>query len=189
MHPRLHSQRSSSGFTLTEALVVIVMAGILSAIAAPSWLSFLNRQRVNAAQDQALQTLRLAQAKAMRENRVWVASFREEDDRVQWSVHPTDATAPIWQDLTESSDLIKIDRENSDFADGCAQEVVSCVRFTDRGTLEGDFQYQDNAENSIGQIIFTTADSEADSENAPKRCVEVATLLGSLRTAKDDNCG
>ncbi|MCJ8279579.1 MAG: prepilin-type N-terminal cleavage/methylation domain-containing protein, partial [Rivularia sp. ALOHA_DT_140] len=38
-----------SGFTLIEVLVVIAMVGILSAIAAPSWLGFVARQRLNKA--------------------------------------------------------------------------------------------------------------------------------------------
>ncbi|TVR15688.1 MAG: prepilin-type N-terminal cleavage/methylation domain-containing protein, partial [Phormidium sp. GEM2.Bin31] len=37
---------SRQGFTTIEVLVVIVMIGILTAIAAPSWLSFVNNRRV-----------------------------------------------------------------------------------------------------------------------------------------------
>ena len=39
--------RSQKGFTLIEVLVVMIMIGILSAIAAPSFLGLLNRNRVN----------------------------------------------------------------------------------------------------------------------------------------------
>lgn len=186
MHQRQYSQRSSSGFTLTEALVVIVMAGVLSAIAAPSWLSFLNRQRVNAAQDQALQTLRLAQAKAVRENRSWEASFREDDGILQWSVHPIadNGATTIWQNLTENPDRVTIDAGSSNLNVSCTQGEY-CAQFEDRGSLkddDGNFPYSDNV---IGQITFTTSDVE----DGPKRCVIVATLLGSLQTGQDDNCG
>ncbi|MGB3650812.1 MAG: type II secretion system protein, partial [Rivularia sp. (in: cyanobacteria)] len=40
---------SSSGFTLLEMLVVIAVVGLLTAIAAPSWVAFVNTRRLNSA--------------------------------------------------------------------------------------------------------------------------------------------
>ncbi|MDY6937943.1 MAG: prepilin-type N-terminal cleavage/methylation domain-containing protein [Cyanobacteriota bacterium] len=188
MYQRSHLRHSTAGFTLAEALVVIIIAGVLAAIAAPGWLTFLDRQRVSAAQDQTLQAMRLAQAKASRENRVWEASFQEEDGRVWWSVHSVDSAAATWQNLTESPELVKI--ESSTLTSGC-KFGQHCIQFADRGTLEdqwlvaqGKTAYQEDETNPIGQITFTTVNRE----DGPKRCVIVATLLGSLRTDRDEDC-
>lgn len=54
----------SLGFTLLEVLVVMIMVGILSAIAAPSWLGFVNNQRINASQTKIFQAIKVAQSDA-----------------------------------------------------------------------------------------------------------------------------
>ena len=45
--PLLIVRRNSQGFTLIETLIIVVIIGILSAIAAPSFLGMLNRNKVN----------------------------------------------------------------------------------------------------------------------------------------------
>lgn len=57
---------SNKGFTLPEMLAVLVILGILSAIAAPSLLGFYNRSKINAATAEIQGALQKAQRQAMR---------------------------------------------------------------------------------------------------------------------------
>lgn len=61
--------KSNAGFTFIEVIVVTLMLGILSAIAGPSWLAFVNNQRLSAANDRVLQSVRNAQSEAKRTKR------------------------------------------------------------------------------------------------------------------------
>ncbi|NJL65366.1 MAG: type II secretion system protein [Methylacidiphilales bacterium] len=56
-------------------LVVVIIIGILSAIAAPTWLAFTNRQRINKVNDVVLSTLQEAQREAKKLKLIKVFGF------------------------------------------------------------------------------------------------------------------
>ena len=60
--PRSHPKASTFGFTIVELAIVVFIIGILSAIAAPGWSAFVNRQRTRTVNDAVLQALRKAQS-------------------------------------------------------------------------------------------------------------------------------
>jgi prepilin-type N-terminal cleavage/methylation domain-containing protein len=63
------THRKNQGFTLTEILIALVIAGILSALSLPSLLRILKGNEVKQAQDQIVATLRDAQKQAIRRSK------------------------------------------------------------------------------------------------------------------------
>ena len=75
-------RREEQGFTLPEVLAVIVILGILVAIAVVIWLGILERRRVEAATNQLVSDMRLAHSSATNELTDWrvVLSPEKEDE-------------------------------------------------------------------------------------------------------------
>ena len=63
---RYNAQTKDRGFTLTEMIITVIVAGVLAAITAPSLVGLLNRNQVNEAQRQVESALREAQRQAIR---------------------------------------------------------------------------------------------------------------------------
>lgn len=65
------ARRDERGFTLPEVLIVIVIMGILFAIATSSWFGLVERRTVDSASNQLVADMRLANSKASNQLATW----------------------------------------------------------------------------------------------------------------------
>jgi len=68
-------RRKEHGFSLAEMLIVLVVGGILSAIAIPAFMAWAPKYRVNGAARQVFSEMMAARAKAISENNDYVVTF------------------------------------------------------------------------------------------------------------------
>lgn len=73
---RRKRRKAIAGFTIIELLVVIAIVAVLAAIAAPSWLSFVNNQRISQVNQQVFQSIQEAQRQAKRTKIPYSVSFK-----------------------------------------------------------------------------------------------------------------
>lgn len=156
---------SHQGFTLPEVLATIIIVGVLSAIAVPSWFSFTQERQLNIAQNQVYRSIREAQNQAKKEKLPWQASFRQANNVVQWTVHPSTVSPnnASWNNLNER---IQIDPETT--------------ALSSTGLWQAKFDYQGNAALPLKRITLSNKGG-----GKSKRCVYVSTILGALRMAKN----
>ena len=62
-------RKRNNGFTLIEMITVVIIVGVLSAIAAPNLLGWYNRQRANSTLSKVEGAIKEAQRQAMRDGR------------------------------------------------------------------------------------------------------------------------
>lgn len=198
--PSFYLYSHTSGFTLIEVLVVIVLVGILSTIAAPSWLSFVARQRLNKANDIVFAALQEAQREAKKTKLTYSVSFKIDstDKSIKMVVHP-DSIEPsnvndkLWksigQDLEIKSNqfLLGTNLKNKNEGDGDTIKSLSgykTIAFDYVGTLPRDAKLP-------FKIVLATPKTSRNNQQQPsnlKRCVIVETFIGGIRTAKDEDC-
>ena len=196
---------NTSGFTLLEVMVVIVMVGILSAIAAPSWLSFVARQRLNKANDTVLVALQEARREAKKTKRSYSVSFRNNPinrNIIEYAVYPTkdldgneiksnqiNIWKPLGSELGINPEQFLVGTNLTDINEGNADTVKSVsgtktIAFDYTGTLPKD------AITPL-KIVLATPKNSGNRQQQPsnlKRCVIIETFIGGIRTATNEDC-
>ncbi|MEG4807179.1 prepilin-type N-terminal cleavage/methylation domain-containing protein [Microcoleus sp. F8-D3] len=179
------SKKDDGGFTLLEVLVIALIIGIFSSIAAPSWEAFINRQRVRTVNDRVLQTLRTAQSEAKRTKRDITVTFNPTDPPTV-TINPTDpATNPPVQTALTTTPPI----QTVTFDGGGEIKPGTIILSTNAPNAPSiTFNYQGNItspsiqSSTPRQITDGFTVTVAPFSGGAKQCVVVETLLGGMRT-------
>ena len=165
--------RRHSGFTILETLVAMMIIGLLMTLFIGSWLSWLNIWNLSAAQDESQQIIRTAQVSAKQSHQNWQASFRNDQNQVQWATHPVLpsstalATALVWNPIHSPVQIDPAETTLYHSSDG-----IYRVQFNHNGHVNG----------RLGRLTF-----KGLLPHPARRCVFVSTLIGALRKAKDQS--
>lgn len=150
----------SRGFTLAETAVIVVVVGILAAIAGPSFIGLMNKKQVDDALTRVQGALAEAQRQAIRRSQSCTVTIPEGNNST--------LTA------TPTGCLVTGDRELDDInVDNLASTGDLAVNFSFRGNTSG---FDD------GTIILSKS---ATSDY--KRCLVVSVGIGIMRTGDYTN--
>ncbi|MGF1676280.1 MAG: Tfp pilus assembly protein FimT/FimU [Rivularia sp. (in: cyanobacteria)] len=191
---------SSSGFTLIEVLVALVIIGVLSAIAAPSWLGFVARQRLNKANDSVFSALQEAQRQAKKTKFSYSVSLKIDNKVAKIVVHP-DSIEPskvddkrwklIGEGLEINSNQIVVGTNLTNKNTGKDKDKENPIKsLAGYKTIAFDYTgaLPKDATTPLKIVLATPKSQNSTQPSNLKRCVIVETLIGGMRTATDEDC-
>jgi prepilin-type N-terminal cleavage/methylation domain-containing protein len=165
MKRQCHPLHTESGFSLLEILVVLIVAGILAGIAAPSWLQYISNRRAQTVQTELKQLLQEAQTKARTTRQVQYVEIDEA------------AAIPTVKVGSDLSDLTSLTLGNGELKDGMVKVDINLasgrIAYDYEGAVQdGDLFYID--------IIPSTGNRTY--------CLASLTLIGGVQSGADGEC-
>jgi prepilin-type N-terminal cleavage/methylation domain-containing protein len=182
------SRKGDGGFTLLEVLIVVIMVGIFAAIAAPSWLAFINRQRVRTVNDRVFQSLRLAQSEAKRNKRDIRIEFDTTVDPPKVKFDPPLATGGSEQKLDAGGEIkpgtiALTTNATAGFYIEVPPIPANSIVFDYQGNVKA---LPPSTNPAITNARFVVRVSTVN--GAAKQCAIVETIIGGMRTAEGKEC-
>ena len=175
-----NARNNNQGFTLIETLVIVIIIGILSAIAAPSFLSMFNRNKVNDAFSQVQGALQEAQREAIRKSKTCTVYIPDSTSL------PNTATQGITQVQIISNCFTVSDGTSKDLTTINIPNYLPLKKVTgvaiksnvsSTNPKQIMFSFRGNTISS-GKIVLYAANVS----NQEKKCLAISNGLGIIRT-------
>ena len=208
-HQRQEYGDQNAGFTMAEMIVVLLMIGILSVIAAPGWSAFINRQRLNQANGAVASVIQETRLQAKSTKGTYSISFRVNNNIPEYIIYPgipttTPITNPpansVWIALGDTmtlrsrevflyTNLNPLTEYNTTTAD---RQIVQTNRGEGTITFDSQGVLAKKSSGAVSDtplaIMVAAPVSTNDTASSVDRCVIIQTLIGGIRIAKDERC-
>ena len=162
------------GFSLLEQIIILVMIGILSAIAAPGWNGFVQNRELNVAQEQVQMGIKQAQHLAKVQRIPYNFVIHDNTGRVEWGISPENRSPIEWK---SAGALIRLDDKQTTFRKNTKLNQWFLV-LDDDGSLSGQ----------LGRVTMCIKSSQNPSDcTRLQKCVIMSTLLGATRRGEWHN--
>ena len=179
-----------SGFTLIELLLVVVIVGILGAISAPSWLSFLTRQRMSAVNSDLVNVLKEAQSDAIQQRSPRQVTLSAVGSSPEVTVSYLDVSSATTTSAGSTTSLYTQSLgKDADTLQLAAFEYDSVTSsWSTAATAEINFDHKGNVSRPGDLPYLIKVQPQGANATSSKQCVIVTTILGGIKTERGDIC-